>query len=254
LLKNDENHHPLPSLIIWVLVTIGIGAYFGFTRGHAASVSFYTGYLLELSLSIDNLFIFLVVFEKLLISPAGQVRCLRWGIIGAIVFRMGVILPGTYIVNVRFLKRFVPIGPAPDNAPVFWFKEKILADGKPKSTKTRIVFTSLALAVVIIECADILFALDSVPAIFAVTTDPWIVIASNLLAIFTLRSVFFLIAPSVRKYPDLRYGIASILLLAGGQMILALWHELPVEFTLIAIVLVVFLSTRRKVSASGAKP
>ncbi|MBI3236827.1 MAG: TerC/Alx family metal homeostasis membrane protein, partial [Chlamydiales bacterium] len=214
----------------WVTLALLFNAGVYFFQGEKAAFEFFTGYLIEKSLSIDNLFVFLMIFSHFRIREAQQRRILHWGILGAIVFRMLLIVAGVNLLGkfhgfiyllgafllftgiklsldnrkeplleqsiiFRFCKRFIPFSSLSDPT-CFFLKEK----GKWKAT-------SLFLALLMVEGTDIIFALDSIPAIFAITTDPFIIYTSNIFAILGLRSLYFLLAGFLDKLRYFKYGL-----------------------------------------------
>lgn len=213
-----------------------------------ATVQYLTGYLLETALAFDNIFVIAMVFTYFAVPPAYQHRVLFWGIIGAIVFRALFIGAGSVVVNqltwvlyifaailifsgykmiksmkekhaapdatriVRFVERFVPVTKEIRNHNFFV---------KLPNDKGRLVLyaTPLFLALITIEVVDIIFAIDSVPAIFAVTRDPFIVYTSNIFAILGLRSMYFMLAAAADRFIYLKVGLAAVLVLIGGKII-----------------------------------
>ena len=211
-------------------------------KGADRAVEFLTGYLIEKSLSVDNLFVFLVIFRYFAVPPHYQHRILVWGIVGALVLRAALILAGTillasfhwmiYVFGIfllytafkllraqeeqidpgrnrvlRLLRRFFPVVDDYD-APHFWMRR----DG-------RLVVTPLFVVLVVIESTDVVFALDSIPAIFAVTRDPFIVYTSNVFAILGLRALYFLLVGFLDKFRYLHVGLAGVLAFVGVKML-----------------------------------
>src|SRR5437870_5801505 len=217
---------------------------FGAAR-HQKGLEFVTGYLIELSLSVDNLFVFLLIFSHFKVPPKYQHRVLYWGVLGALVMRIAMILAGTELINrfnwaiyifgaflvytsvkmfreqeaviepeddplVRFLTRYVPITRHYERRKFF-----TVANGKR-------VGTLLLLVLIVVEVTDLVFALDSIPAIFGVTTDRFIVYTSNVFAILGLRTFYFLLAGVVEKFHYLRIGLGIVLGFIGVKMLLPL--------------------------------
>ena len=213
-----------------------------------ATVQYLTGYLLETALAFDNIFVISMIMALFAVPPAYQHRVLFWGIIGAIVFRALFIGAGSVIVSqltwvlyifagilifsgwkmlrsigeahtapdtgwiVRLVQRFVPVTPTITNHNFFV--------RQPDATGKLVLYaTPLFLALIAIEVADIIFAIDSVPAIFAVTRDPFIVYTSNIFAILGLRSMYFMLAAAVDRFVYLKAGLAAVLVLIGGKII-----------------------------------
>lgn len=212
--------------------------------GRLAVVKFMTGYVIELSLSADNVFVIAMIFQFLRVPAQHQHRVLFWGILGALVMRGGMILLGTALIAryhailyvfgaflvytagrmlfgddsesdpstsfvMRQLRRFFPISPTYHDQH-FVIREQ----GKR-------ILTPLAVALVLVETTDLVFALDSIPAIFAITTDPFLVFTSNVFAILGLRSLYFALAGAIEKFRYLKISLAAILALVGVKMLVA---------------------------------
>ncbi len=225
-----------------VAAALGFGLAILAIGGHKSALEYYAGYLIELSLSVDNLFVFLIIFEYFAVPAAAQPRVLAWGIFAAMVLRGGMILLGTLIVTryqwviyvfgaillvtaVRmFRDQGVRIDPAKN--PLFRLCRRLIPvsdsyDNERFFTRTAagLVATPLLLVLIIVEWTDLVFAIDSIPAIFAVTRDPFIVFASNLLAIIGLRAMFFVLAGAMDRFAYLKPGVALILGFVGVKMV-----------------------------------
>ncbi|WMX16365.1 MULTISPECIES: TerC/Alx family metal homeostasis membrane protein [unclassified Aureispira] len=224
-----------------------------------ATFKYLTGYLIELSLSVDNLFVMAFIFSSLKIPVKYQHRVLFWGIMGAMFFRAALIFPGTLLINkiswmtyvfgafliytafkmlteedeneaapssqIKFIERFVPLTTS-YNGEKFW----LIEDGIRKATP-------LFSALVVIEITDILFALDSIPAILAITTDPFIVFSSNIFAILGLRAMYFFLVNMLEQFYYIKYSVFAILLFVGIKLIIIHYIHLPEWFSLAFIVL-----------------
>jgi len=221
---------------------------FGAAR-HQKGLEFVTGYLIELSLSVDNLFVFLLIFSYFKVPPKYQHRVLYWGVLGALVMRVTMILVGTALINrvhaiiyvfgaflvytglrmlsghddesnpeessiVRFVTRYVPIVRHYERRKFF-----TIVDGKR-------VGTLLLLVLIVVEVTDLVFAVDSIPAIFGVTTDRFIVYTSNVFAILGLRTFYFLLVGVVEKFHYLKLGLGIVLGFIGAKMLLPLLSKL----------------------------
>jgi tellurite resistance protein TerC len=213
-----------------------------------ATVQYFTGYLLETALAFDNIFVITIIFGFFAVPTAYQHRVLFWGILGAIVFRAIFIGLGAAIVNqltwVLYIfaailifsgwKMLTHLGEqhaAPNAKPIIRFVERFLPVAKelhghnflvrlPDATGRMVLYaTPLLLTLATIEVADIIFAIDSVPAIFAVTRDPFIVYTSNILAVLGLRSMYFMLASAAQRFVYLKLGLAAVLILIGGKII-----------------------------------
>ncbi|MDX1471411.1 MAG: TerC family protein [Flavobacteriaceae bacterium] len=243
------------SAIIYWLYSNGIVDNMDDLTPKEATMKYITGYLIELSLSIDNIFVIAVIFSAFQIPQKYQHRVLFWGILGAIIFRAAMILFGvvlikkfsftTYIFGAfliitalkllfkkeekydprktwiyRLLRQFMPITTHMEGQRFFVWRRHIKAA------------TPLFIALIIIEFTDILFALDSVPAILAITSDPFIVFSSNIFAILGLRSMYFFLANMLEKFVYLKYSLVIILIYVGVKLILAHHYKFPEELSL----------------------
>jgi tellurite resistance protein TerC len=223
-----------------------------------AMIEFYSGYLIEESLSLDNIFVIAMIFIYFKIEPKYQHKILFWGIIGAVFFRLIMILLGTSFVE-KFewsmyvfggiliysaIKMLLPESEEKDFKDSFAIKllEKIYPiDWDPSHRKYFIVkngkkmATGLFAALIVVEFSDILFAVDSIPAIFSITKDPFIVFTSNIFAILGLRNLFFFLAGMMDKFQYIKYSLTAILLFVGLKMILLDWYHISPIVSLFVI-------------------
>jgi tellurite resistance protein TerC len=258
----------LAAFASWVAVALGFGAWLWARQGPASGQQYVAGYLLELSLSVDNLFIFVLVFGQFRIEPAQQHRVLFWGILGAVVLRTAFILAGVGVVA-RF-RWLIPIfgavimltggrlgATALARAPAHgathgaidrmmgWVSKRIpVADGARSSrffvvAAGRRLATPLFAALIVIEAADLLFALDSIPTVLAVTRHAFIATASNVFAILGLRSLYLVVSGAIGRLRYMKVGLALLLILVGAKMLAARWVHVgdPVLLAVIAGVL-----------------
>ncbi len=222
-------------------------------QGHDRAVEFLSGYLVEASLSIDNLFVFLLLFRSLGLDEEAQRRVLLWGVLGAIVLRGVCIFAGVSLLQrfgwvqyvfgavllfagVRLLR--AKHDGASDTAqpgPIRWLRQRLCRDS---SGKVQVAGTAFLLIVLAVETTDLLFALDSIPAVLAITRDPFIVYTSNIFAILGLRSLYFGLAGMLEKLRLLHYGLAVILIFVAAKMLLARWFEVPPSLSLLVILLI----------------
>jgi tellurite resistance protein TerC len=249
----------------WIVVALAFGVWVAAARGATAAAEYYAAYLLELSLSVDNIFVFVIVFSELQIPAENQRRVLAWGVTGALVFRAVMITAGiTLIQRVEWIMypfgvlilfaawrmlfaeererrvveqacgvcstwiaRVVRVSPVL-HGHQFWRREA-----------GHFVATPLFVALAVIETTDIVFALDSVPAVLAITRNPFIVYSSNVLAMFGLRSLYFVVSDALDQLPYLRQGLAAVLVFTGAKMIGSQWvHVSPgVSVGIIGLVL-----------------
>ncbi len=266
----------------WVSLALLFGLFLLHREGTQHALEYYTGYIIELSLSVDNLFVFILVFQYFSVPAELQPRVLKWGIIGAIVMRFIMILLGAllleqfewviYVFGAIVIFTGIKMLKAgetriePEKNPVVRLTQRILPfttsyHGQSFFTRHRgkLVATPLLLVLIIIETTDLVFAVDSIPAIFAVTRDPFIVYSSNVFAILGLRSLFFILAGMLDKFEYLKPGVAAILIFVGIKMVLAKWVHLPITLSLGIILLTltgaVLLSIRKtRRAAAIARP
>jgi tellurite resistance protein TerC len=227
----------------WMAMSLAFGAYIWTTAGPAKGVEFITGYVIEYSLSVDNLFVFIMVFAEFSVAPRHQHRVLVWGILGALLTRGAMIGLGVQLVR-RFEWILYGFGVflLLTGLRMFFIKEAAKPGGNfairlcrkiPRVTRefdgSRFfvrrpggwMFTPLAVVLVVIDVMDLAFAVDSIPAVFAVTRDPFIVYASNVCAILGLRSLYFLLAGAANRFRYLHDGLAGVLSFVGLKMLLA---------------------------------
>lgn len=244
--------------VIWICLALAFNGGLYFYLGETKAIEFLTGYVVEKSLSIDNIFIFVVTFSAFNIPRLYQHRILFWGILGALVFRglfifVGAALLTTFhwliyvfggIVLITGLKLLLrsDVAPDPTKNLVYRFISKVLpttsqSDGGAFFLKDGAVWkaTPIFMALVVIELTDVLFAVESIPAILSITPDPFIVYTSNVFAILGLRSLYFLVAGAIEKFSYLTKGLAFILMFIGLKMLLASFVKIPVFVSLIVI-------------------
>jgi tellurite resistance protein TerC len=249
---------------IWIVVALIFNIAVYFWRGPEVALQFLTGYLIEKSLSIDNLFIFLMIFSYFRVASQLQYKVLFWGILGALIMRAFFIATGVVLITMfhwviyvfgafliftaarmafekgkemhpeknpvlRILGRFIPI--TEDYAGNKFFIRK---EGK-------LYATPLLVVLLVIESTDVVFAVDSIPAILGVTTDPFIVYTSNVFAILGLRALYFALASIMGMFHYLKIGLSIILAFVGLKMLLSNFYQLPIVVTLgvVALTLVV---------------
>ena len=229
--------------VAWVALSLAFGAYIYRVEGAVKGVEFITGYVIEYSLSVDNLFLFIVIFASFNVPPRLQHRVLVWGILGALATRGAMIGLGVHLVR-RFawilygfgvfllltgLRMFLKDDETrPGENFVIRLCRKI-PRVTPEFHGTRFLvrtasgrmLTPLAVVLVVLDLMDLAFAADSIPAVFAVTTDPFIVYTSNICAILGLRSLYFLVAGVADRFKHLHYGLAGVLTFIGLKMLLA---------------------------------
>ncbi len=221
--------------LFWIVLSLAFGGYIWTRFGGEPGLEFFAGYMLEKSLSVDNLFVFVLIFRSFAIPARLQHRVLFWGVLGALVLRGTLIGIGIGLVH-RFHFVVILFGVVREGG-------KLLA-------------TPLLLAVVAAESADLVFALDSIPAVFAVTDDSFLVFSSNVCALLGLRALYFVVAGALTRVRYLRHGLAAILLFVGGKMIVDPWVQIPTGGSLAviaAIFSVALLASWRKAPAASAR-
>src|SRR6266567_4419205 len=233
---------------IWSLVWIALAMIFNagiyFFSGPEPALQFFTGYLIEKSLSVDNIFVFVLLFTSFSVPVAYQHRVLFWGVLGALVLRgmmiaLGVVLLETFHWIIYLFGAFL----------LFMVRRR-----------GQIWATPLLLVLLVIETTDLIFALDSIPAIFAVTQDPFLVYTSNVFAILGLRSLYFVFANAMGKFHYLKLGLAVVLSFVGAKLILTgIYHistalSLAVIAVVIAAAIVASVVRARRLAAKNQKP
>ena len=251
--------------LVWVSLALAFNAGIYYFMGSDKALEFFTGYLIEESLSVDNLFVFIMIFSYFHVTKAHQPKILKWGILGALAMRAVFILVGIGLIErfhwmvyifggllvftgikmafgkgeeiepeknmlVRLVRRFVPLT-ARVRGDRFFVREKGV-----------ITATPLFLTLLVVESSDVIFAVDSIPAVLAVTRDPFIVYTSNVFAIMGLRSLYYLLANVMEMFVYLKLGISFILAFVGAKMLLADIYPIPIYFSLGVIVGVLAIS------------
>ncbi|MEP7226324.1 MAG: TerC family protein [Gemmatimonadales bacterium] len=249
-----------------VMLAVLFGLFILWREGTQQALEYYTGYLIELSLSVDNLFVFLLIFTYFCVRPDAQPKVLKWGILGAIVMRLIMIGLGAFLLDrftwivyvfggllvvtgirmftqkeervdlernpaVRLARRFIPLSPSYDGNRFF-----------TRTTGGKALATPLLLVLLVVEWSDVVFAIDSIPAIFAVTRDPFLVYSSNVFAILGLRALYFVLAGLLDKFVYLKPGISFILVFVGLKMALSGLFHIPTLLSLGVIVVTLALA------------
>ncbi len=235
------------------LITLALlfGLFILWREGTQPALEYYTGYLIELSLSVDNLFVFILIFSYFGVPAEAQPKVLKWGILGAIVMRFIMIALGALLLEqfdwiiyvfggiliLTGIRMFTQKEERiePEKNPVVMLARRILPFAKAydgtrffiRTASGRVLATPLLLVVLVVEWSDLVFAIDSIPAIFAVTRDPFLVYSSNVFAILGLRALFFVLASMMDKFVYLKPGVALILVFVGVKMTLSYWLHIP---------------------------
>ena len=250
---------------VWIFLALVFNGILYYWKGQQQALEFFTGYLVEKALSVDNIFVFIMIFTYFQVPSKYQHKVLFWGIIGALIMRVIFIFAGAALIQkfhftiyvfgalliytgykmffhnntkiepdknpvIRFFKRFMPVTPGLQGDKFF-----VKIDGKR-------VATPLFLVLILIETTDLIFAVDSIPAILAITQDQFIVYTSNVFAILGLRSLYFALAGVVNRFWLLSYGLAVVLVFVGAKMLLVDVYKIPIELSLAVIASIIALS------------
>ncbi|WP_276374994.1 TerC family protein [Chryseolinea sp. H1M3-3] len=250
---------------VWVFMAFLFNVFVYYQLGEAKAFEFFTGYLIEKSLSVDNIFVIIMIFSYFNVPPAYQHKVLFWGILGALVMRVCFILAGVELIHkfhwliyifgaflvftgiriltqddskfnpeknpvVKFVRRLFRVTPGFEEDKFFVKRDNLLWA------------TPLFVVVVMIEATDLIFAVDSIPAILAVSDDSFIVYTSNVFAILGLRSLYFALAGIEKYFVYLKYGLSAILIFVGVKMCVSDFYKIPVEISLAFIILTLSLA------------
>ena len=263
----------LSWVVAWICLSLAFAGllwwYLNDTQGaviaQRKTLEFLAGYLIEQSLSIDNMFVFVMIFGYFAVPPELQRRVLLYGVLGAIVMRAGMILAGVWLVT-QFawilyvfgaflvftgIKMLVFAEAEPDleqNPLLRWLRGHLRITGNFHGEQFFVRqngllwATPMFLVLLLIEASDVIFAVDSIPAIFAVTTDPFIVFTSNIFAIMGLRALYFLLADMADRFHLLKYGLAIVLVFIGGKMLAVPWFHIPIQWSLSIVGAIILIS------------
>ena len=256
--------------VVWVMIALAFNYGVYHFRGREAGLEFLTGYLIEKALSVDNIFVFVLIFSYFNVPPKYQHRVLFWGILGALIMRGAMIGAGAYLIShfhwiiyvfgaflvftgirmatqnehaiepeanpvIRLIRRFYPV------TNIYHGQSFFVKEPGPSGV-VQWVATPLFVVLVLVETTDLIFAVDSIPAIFAVTKDPFIVYTSNVFAILGLRALYFLLAGVIHKFHFLKLGLSIVLVFVGAKMLLADIYKVPITLSLGVIALVLIAS------------
>jgi tellurite resistance protein TerC len=245
--------------VIWTLVWVSLallfngGIYLRF--GHQRGLEFLTGYLIEYALSVDNIFVFILIFRYFSVSARLQHRILFWGILGALVMRLMFVLLGTALLHrfrwlglvfggflilagIKMLKEQEAEVHPERNLVLRLFRKFVPTLSRPFGARLllrkrgRIYATPLLLVLIVVETTDVVFAMDSIPAIFAITPDPFVIFTSNIFAILGLRSLYFLLASTMSKFEYLKWGLGCVLVFVGIKMVISDHFAIPIGISL----------------------
>ncbi len=268
LVFNREAHRiSFKEALIWTIFWIVVGVLFGvgvwYFLGRKVAVEYFAGYLIEKSLSVDNIFVFIVLFKFFKVDYKYHQKILFWGVLGAIIFRALMIFLGVALVN-KFSWLFYVFGIIliysavkllvrkeedihPEKSFVIRLANKMLPikddnSGRFFYREDKLYFTHLFVVLLAIETTDIVFAVDSIPAVFAITTDPFVVYTSNILAILGLRALYFVLHNFMARFKYLDIGLSVILAFVGIKMLIKDFTHIKVEYSLGFIFIVLLLS------------
>ena len=257
--------------VVWVVLSLAFGFWIYYHFGRVPGMQFFTGYLTEKALSVDNIFVFILIFSYFSVPPRLHHKVLFWGILGALVMRAVFILAGALLIE-RFHWVLYVFGvfliftggkilfhgetevKLEDNMIVKLFRRFVPMAGNFESgrffsrEKGKLMATPLVLVLVTVEATDVVFAVDSIPAIFGITQDPFIIYTSNICAILGLRSLYFLLASVMRKFAYLGAGLGLVLVFIGVKMLISdltiygISLEIPIEWSLPIITAILTVS------------
>lgn len=258
---------------VWIILSLLFNMFIYFDMGEQKAIEYFTGYLIERSLSIDNIFVFVLLFSYFKVPPEYQHKVLFWGVIGALILRASLIGVGVVLIHqfswiiyifggflvftgfrmamqddghidpeknivIRLYKKFFPVTTEYDNGNFFVTK------------KNKKYATPLFVVLIATEFTDLVFAFDSIPAIFAITSDPFIIYTSNIFAILGLRAMYFALAGIMDKFHYLKVGLSMILIFIGFKMLIVDIYKIPIGYSLGVIAIILTAS----VVLSLAKP
>jgi tellurite resistance protein TerC len=262
--------------LVWIALALAFGGLVAWQRGSEAGEAYLAGYLIEEALSVDNLFVFYLVFASFAVRPEHQHRLLFWGVVGAIVLRTVMVFGGLWLLTELSFVVYILGGllvvtgvrmlvkrdaePHPEKGRLFrWLRRVVPTTAAPHQGRLlvredgRLRATPLLLVLALIELTDVVFALDSVPAIFAITSDPFIVLTSNLMAVMGMRSLYFLLSDLARRFVYLPVGLALVLVFVGVKLAVSPFFHLPTPLSLAVVAAVLggaavlsLLATRRR--------
>jgi tellurite resistance protein TerC len=251
--------------VVWVSLALAFNGWLAWQHGSERGLEFLTGYLIEKALAVDNIFVFLMVFNSFAVPPELRQRALMLGVLGAIVLRAVLILLGAALVAefhwllylfglflfATGLKMLLAANPEPDlerNPVLGWMRRHLRltrdfrGDALSVQEDGKRWYTPMFVVLVLIAVTDVIFAVDSIPAIFAVTLDPFIVLSSNVFAVLGLRALFFLLAGMAERFHLLGHGLAAVLLFIGAKMLLAGVLKIPIGIALAIVALLIVAS------------
>jgi tellurite resistance protein TerC len=273
VLHKDAHEVRVTEAAAWSAAWVALAALFGagvyVFMGREAGLAYFTGYVIEKALSVDNIFVFVVIFSAFRVPARYQHRVLFWGVLGALIMRGAMIAAGAYLIHqfhwvlyvfggllvvtgvrmamqadhaveaesniaTRLLRRLMPVTEA-YHGQRFFVRESIAG-------RMRLAATPLFAVLLLVETTDVIFAVDSIPAIFAITQDPFIVYSSNVFAILGLRALYFLLADVIHRFHYLKFGLSVVLIFVGVKMLVADIYHIPIGISLAVIMLILSAS------------
>lgn len=252
--------------VVWVTLSLIFNAWIYHEFGKQKALEFLTGYLIEKALSVDNIFVFVVLFASFAVPKIYQHRVLFWGVIGALLMRAVFIGLGAALISrfhwimyvfgaillytgFKLMRQGDDHDPHPERNPIYKLGRRMMPAVPEYHGKAftivkngRRYATPLLLVLIAIEATDVVFAVDSIPAIFAITTDPFIVYTSNIFAILGLRAMYFLLAGVIDKFHFLNIGLALVLIFVGAKMVIVDWYKIPIVASLVVIAGLLFFA------------
>jgi len=266
--KEAHEVHPAEAAgwsVLWIALAMLFGGGVYYFLGRDAGLEYFAGYVIEKALSVDNIFVFVLIFSFFRVPSRYQHRVLFWGILGALMMRGAMIAAGAYLIQefhwviyvfgafllftgirmathdmhdiepeanpvIKLLRRFIPVT-ATYHGQQFFIRDNVAG-------QMRLVATPLFVVLVLVETTDLIFAVDSIPAIFAVTEEPFIVYSSNVFAILGLRALYFLLADIIHRFHYLKFGLSVVLVFVGLKMIATDFYKVPIGMSLGIIVAV----------------
>ncbi len=274
ILNKHHGHVSIKDASLMVTAWVTLAACFGgiiwFASGAQSALEYFTGYVIEYSLSIDNMFVFIMIFTYFAVAKDHQPKVLLWGILGAVIMRFIFIFIGVQLIT-RFTFMIYIFGAIliytalkmllgkdeqidPSQNPVlklfkklFPINEKINNGNFFYRENGKLFATTLLATVVVIEASDLVFAIDSIPAVLAVTQDTFIVYTSNIFAIIGLRSLYFLLSGMANKFEYLKYGISAVLAFVGVKMLISHYYKMPTLTSLLTIIMILGISVAASV-------
>ncbi|MGB9696694.1 MAG: TerC family protein [Ignavibacteria bacterium] len=260
--------------LVWIILALlfNLGLYF--YLGYQIALEFFTGYILEKSLSVDNIFVFLVIFSYFKVETKYQHKILFWGVVGAIIMRGIFIVLGAallikfhwiiYIFGIFLIYTGIKMAFQKDNnlkpeelkvvklaKKYFRFTDRIYGSRFFVKENLKTVATPLFIVLIVVETMDLVFAFDSIPAILAITNDTFVVFTSNIFAILGLRALYFALAGVMDKFKFLKYGLAVILTFIGIKMLISGVFKIPTLISLLVIVLILIITILASIFSKG---